>query len=446
MAGTGVLAGTGLRTALGGPRGAAGVVEFPCSAMRLANGNTLIADAGDEIGAGSEVLEVDPAGQIVWRYGEGLRFAHSAERLPNGNTLIADTTNDRVIEVSPAGALVFSTDDLGPLSDGSRLEYPNCARQTPDGRLLITDRNNNRCLLMDRAGRVAWQYGGAKHPHNAEMLPNGHVLLADSDANRIVEVSPGREVVWAYGDGSPAMLSWPRHARRLANGNTLITDSKNARVLEVTPAGETAWCYRVPYLAKFYWAEETPAGHVLIGDQQGHRAFEVDRAGNVLWMYRSYIYPNPIHPTLQNGGFAAREDCGWPQDWILVTRLSEGGGEVVWEEGERPAPGLAYDRNGALLLQQTVQARAGARYRLSGWLRAERLDGFAFFQLAFVDAHGAAIHDGPDIPRGEIIAGTQPWTRDAVEAVAPAQATALEVRLFISGRGRAFLRDLHLEG
>jgi len=422
-----------------------GVLEFPCSVARLPNGNTLIADAGDEIGLGSEVLEVDPAGQIVWLYGDGLRFAHSAVRTRCGNTLIADTGNNRVIEVSRANEIVFSTDDLRTLSDGSRLNYPNSALELADGNLLITDRNNDRFLIMDKAGRVHWQYGELQHPHSAEMLRNGHFIVADSDANRVVELSPAGEIVWTYGDSSPRMLNWPRHARRLDNGNTLIADSRNARILEVTREGNVVWFYRTGYLSKFYAADKLANGHVLISDQQGHRVLEVDAAGTVIWMFRNYIYPNVIRSQLANSDFGRREEWGWPKDWILVTRLSEGGGRVIWDDGAGySAPGLEYDRDGGLFLQQTVRATPGTTYHLTGLVRSERLDGFAFLQIAFVDALGAAIQDAAETPRGRILAGTEGWLQDSFEAVAPTGATAMEVRLFITGRGRAWMRDLDL--
>ena len=433
-------------TALGTPRGMPGVVEFPCTAVRLGNGNTLIADAGDEIGVGSEVIEVDPVGQIVWRYGEGLRFAHSAVPTRDGNVLIADTTNDRLIEVSRSGEMVWSTEGLG-LSDGSSLAYPNNALELPDGNLLVTDRNNDRCLIMDRDGGVVWQHTGElRHPHGAEPLTNGSVLIADSDGNRIVEVDPSGDVVWSYGNGSPEVLSWPRHARRLASGNTLITDSKNARVIEVTPDGETVWTFAVDYFAKFYYAEATEDERVLIADQQGHRVLEVDRAGNIVWMFRNYTYPNPILPRLRNGSFKERDEGGWPSDWILACRLSEGGGDVIWDEAAspRPCPGLSTDRAGALFLQQTVRCTAGLTYHMAGQLRTEGLEGHACLQMSFVDAMGAALYDAPDIPRGRSLSGTNEWTQDSFQATAPPGATALETRLFITGRGRAWVKGLFL--
>ena len=436
-------------TATGHPRGMPGVVEFPCTATRLPNGNTLVADAGDDVRAGSEILEIDPAGQVVWRYGDGLLFAHSAFRLANGHTLVADTTNDRVIEVAPDGSLAFSTDDLGGgsgrLSDGSHLEYPNYARALDDGSLLVTDRNNDRVVIIDHDGRVLWCYGEQiRHPHNAEALPTGNVLIANSDGNTIVEVDREKQVVWTYGDGSPAMLHWPRHARRLADGNTLITDSKNGRVIEVTPAGETVWRYQVDYLSKFYYAEKLPNGNVLIGDQQHHQVIEVDPGGTVVWMFRNYVYPNPIFDRLRNGRFAERDDDGWPADWILVRRLSEGGGAVVWDDANRPrpCPGIAYDRDGAVWMQQTLRVAPGTTYHMSGKIRTEGLEGFACFQMAFLDALAAGMADGPDIARGQTLEGTTSWTGDVFQAEAPPGAAAVEVRLFVTGKGKAWVKDV----
>lgn len=440
---------TGLPTATGCPRGMPGVLEFPCTAVRLPSGNTLVADAGDEVSAGSEVIEIDPRGQIVWSYQGDLRFAHSAVWTSAGNMLIADTTNDRVIEVSRSGEIVFTTDALGggtgELSDGTHLRYPNNALELPDGNLLLTDRNNDRCLIVDRDGRVAWEFSeNVIHPHNAEMLEGGNVMIADSDGNRVLEIDPDRKVVWSYGDGTPEMLHWPRHARRLENGNTLITDSKNSRIIEVTGAGEIVWSYRVDYFSKFYYAQKLDDGNVLISDQQGHRVLEVDPGGTTVWMFRNYVYPNPILPRLRNGSFKERDEDGAPKDWIVMTRFSEGGGELIWDEEAcpRPAPGLAYGREGVLCLQQTVRAAPGTTYHMAGQIRTEDLDGYACFQMCFVDALGAAIHDAPDIPRGETFSGTGGWAQDSFQTVAPDRTTAVEVRFFITGRGKAWVKGV----
>jgi len=66
----------------------------PHSAIRLPNGNTLIA-CGDAPG-GSRVFEVDPQDQVVWQVtsadlpGISLKFMSGLQRLPNGNTVVTN--------------------------------------------------------------------------------------------------------------------------------------------------------------------------------------------------------------------------------------------------------------------------------------------------------------------------------------------------------------------
>jgi hypothetical protein len=428
------------------------VLYFPCGVERLPNGNTLIADAGDLRSAGSKVLEVNAVSEIVWRYAGDLRFAHSAKRLANGNTLIADTNNDRVIEVTPSGDVVFSTDawsgGTGRLSDGSHLAYPNDAHALADGSLLITDRNNDRCVLVARDGRVLWTYAHeVRHPHNADPLPGGHVLLADSDGRRVLEVNRAGRVVWSYGDGTPECLSWPRDADRLANGNTLITDSKNSRVLEVTPRGQVVWQYAVNHFANFYEADKLASGNVLISDQQHKQVLEVDPAGQIVWRWRNYTFERPVNERLVNGSFRDRDPDGLPTGWILATRLAEGGGEVIWDEAcdPRPCPGIAYDRLGAVYLQQYVAASPGQRYTCTGQLRVAGIEaGAAYLQLAFVDEWGGYIGDVLTQPKGIPFAGDCDWTQDTFEAVAPQHAVCAEMRICITGPGRVWARGLML--
>jgi outer membrane protein assembly factor BamB len=83
-------------------------VPFPYLATRLPNGNTLIS-SGDGYGSprGFFVIEVDPAGKTVWKYGgadapkdQQLRWPSGHVRLSNGNTLIAEARGGVIREVS----------------------------------------------------------------------------------------------------------------------------------------------------------------------------------------------------------------------------------------------------------------------------------------------------------------------------------------------------------
>ncbi len=86
------------------------------SAVRLANGNTLIGT-----GNGHSVLEVTPAREIVWKIeqndlpGITLAWVTRVERRPNGNTLIgnchAGPNQPQFIEVTPSKQVVWSFKD-----------------------------------------------------------------------------------------------------------------------------------------------------------------------------------------------------------------------------------------------------------------------------------------------------------------------------------------------
>jgi outer membrane protein assembly factor BamB len=87
------------------------------SAVRLANGNTLIGT-----GDGHRVIEVSPEQKIVWEVAEkelpGVKLAWitMVDRLPNGNTWIvnchAGPDNPQVLEVSPEKKIVWSFKDF----------------------------------------------------------------------------------------------------------------------------------------------------------------------------------------------------------------------------------------------------------------------------------------------------------------------------------------------
>lgn len=425
-------------------------LEFPCDVERLPDGNTLICDAGGREGTGSQVIEVTPAGQVVWAYREGLSFAHSAKRLSNGNTLIADTNNDRVIEVAPQGEIVFSTDDAagGRLSDGTHLRYPNDAHCLPDGTLLITDRNNNRCVIIDRQNRVLWQYAvGIRHPHNCDMLPNGHVMIADSDGNRVLEVDRAQNVVWQYAGGSQG-LSWPRDADRLPNGNTLIVNSRASGLMEVTPQGDIAWRYDANYFANFYDADLTENNTVLCSDQQRHQVLEIDKNGGIVWKYRHFSLTQPLHERLFNGSFKRRNENGLPEGWFLHTRLAEGGGRLVWDESAspRPMPGIAYDRAGVCCLSQLVRVEPGTQYTVAASIKVESVQngGFCSMQLAFIDEMDALTTDAAQAPKGMFFTEVCDYTQDTFSALAPANAAYAELRLTVSGCITAYVKNVFL--
>jgi len=435
----------------GCPRGIPGNLEMPLAVERLPNGNTLIADAGDEAGFGSEIIEVDPVGNIVWNYNEGLRFAHSGRRLKNGNTLITDTTNNRLIEVTPDKRIVMTSDEwgggTGKLSDGSHLHYPNEGFELEDGTFWVTDRNNDRCIQVDRNGNVLWAFEKElHHPHNANPLPNGNILIADSDGNRILEINREREVIWSYGDGSIETLWWPRSGIRLENGNTLITDSKNYRIMEVSREGKIIWKFQTEHVDRFYISHATKEETFLISSTTGHhQVTEVDRAGNIVWLFRNYRRPSPIYARLTNGFFKDIGSKGIPEHWVLATQLSEGGGRLIWDNDNKPypCPGLEFDRPGALFLQQCMAVKPGETYRVGTTLKTIDVKGAACLMLDFFDSLGGSLYqDITRMPSGEYFIGTNDWTHDLFEVRVPPRATYGELRVSMNNSGKVFVKNV----
>ncbi len=85
--------------------------NWPFTAIRLANGNTLI-----NLTHGNKTIEVNPAGEVVWKMGnddvEGNPFQDpcGAQRLPNGNTVIASygaQEGIKLFEVTPQKEIVW---------------------------------------------------------------------------------------------------------------------------------------------------------------------------------------------------------------------------------------------------------------------------------------------------------------------------------------------------
>jgi hypothetical protein len=114
--------------------------------------------------------------------------------------------------------------------------------------LLICDENNNRAIEVTRAGQIVWQYGSGDPNINepvsgvafASRLKNGHTLITDSNHARIVEIDHNKNVVWEYFTNTDANSNQrggtgplPTRAVRLSNGHTLVSDQYNHRVIEV---------------------------------------------------------------------------------------------------------------------------------------------------------------------------------------------------------------------
>ncbi len=229
-----------------------------------------------------------------------------------GDILIADQFNNRVIEATPAGRIVWSF-GLGPndfsarsiigVNDAQRVgpftlmagtgTPPGVIPQAPNG---VAD---NRVILVDPFKRIVWQYGQfgqtgsgpnlLSTPVQCTWLPDAHVLITDQGNNRIIEVNLRKQIVWQYpgSNTNPSdQLNSPNSAELLENGDILIADENNNRALEVTRADVIVKTFTAGgTLGAVAFASRLENGNTLLTDAGNSRAVEVDANDVVVWQY-----------------------------------------------------------------------------------------------------------------------------------------------------------------
>jgi len=277
-------------------------------------GNILIADQFN-----NRVIEVTPAGNIVWSFGLGpndfsaksVIGVNDAQRV-GPLTLMAGTgtppgvipqspggaPDNRVMLVDPDGNIVWQYGRFGKTGSGhDLLNTPVQCTWLPSTHVLITDQGNGRVIEVNREKRIVWEYPGPNtnpgdqlnSPNSAELLENGHVLIADENNNRAIEVTRTHKVVRTFtAGGSAGAIAF---ASRLPNGHTLLTDAGNSRAVEVDKADAVVWQY-VTNTASGSVAAPTPTravrlhnGDTLISDQFNNRVIRVSPGGQIVASY-----------------------------------------------------------------------------------------------------------------------------------------------------------------
>ena len=147
-----------------------------------------------------QVIKVDrETGDIVWRLGEDeahdtLYEQHNPDLLdsPDGEptVLVADSENDRVVEYARRDGEWTRTWTLS-----GNLSWPRDADRLPNGNTLVTDTLNNRIIEVTPTGEVVWEYYATWGPYDAERVATGGgsngPTIAEQNATGSYEVSGG---------------------------------------------------------------------------------------------------------------------------------------------------------------------------------------------------------------------------------------------------------------
>ncbi len=187
--------------------------------QRLANGNTMIAESGN-----CRIIEVDRDDKIVKEI--PLQVEHPSthsdtrlvRKLDNGHYLVAHENDGAVREYDENGKVVwtYKLDLAGrPQSPGHGPEghgnHVYSAYRLPNGNTLIGGGNNNRVLEVTPAGQIVWSIDQKEllgitlaWVTMLEALPNGNVLIGNCHAGpenpQLIEVTRDKKVVWTFKD------------------------------------------------------------------------------------------------------------------------------------------------------------------------------------------------------------------------------------------------------
>ncbi len=246
-----------------------------------------------------------------------------------GNVLISDQFNNRVIEVTPDGHIVWTFGSGNPtlcnpgpgsiigLNDAERVSggltllagsgVPAGSQSYPKGCV------DSRVIVVNQQGNIIWTGSGPNElsvPVFAIQLPSRNIMVVDQGNNRVIEIDRmTKQIVWSYGPKSgPGALNNPNSAELLPNGHILIGDENNNRVIEISRDGTIVWSYDQG-LSGAAFASRLSNGDTLIADSSHSRIVEVTPTKRIVFEYftnadpASNSAPLPTNAVeLANGG------------------------------------------------------------------------------------------------------------------------------------------------
>lgn len=182
------------------------------TAVRLANGNTLIAELGPE----PKLIEVSNENQVVTSISlqPETDNAHMQTRmarpLKNGNYLVPHLLAFGVKEYSPDGKVLNTLrTDLDELGGRPAENWPFTAVRLDNGHTVVSLTHGNKVVEFDANGKVAWKVTNEDFPLikpfddpcGMQVLPNGNIVVTSYHAEKgikVFEISREKKIVWKY--------------------------------------------------------------------------------------------------------------------------------------------------------------------------------------------------------------------------------------------------------
>jgi DNA-binding beta-propeller fold protein YncE len=275
-----------------------------------------------------------------------------------GPVLIADRDNNRLLEVSPTGQVLWRFPEAGDLAPGESFNLPDDAFFSPNGSEIVATQEDDFVIsVVDVAHRrIVYRYGhpgvpgsepGYLHnPDDAMLTPGGAILSADIKNCRIVVIRPPahylthqlgetgnctHELGVSYGS--------PNGAFPMSNGDTVVTEINGDWIDVLKPDGSPVTDTHPPGFSYPSDTNELRPGVFLSVDYTNPGAIETfTRTGQLLWRYEptgaaALDQPSLALP-LPNGDVLANDDKN--QRVIVIDPHTN---KVVWQYGHTHVTG-----------------------------------------------------------------------------------------------------------
>ncbi len=269
-----------------------------------------------------------------------------------GPVLIADSDNNRLIEVSPTGHVLWEFPRLGDLAPGQTFRTPDDAFFAPDGRRVIATQEEDFTIsVIDLArDRIVYRYGHPgvpgsaadylDNPDDALLMPNGQIRLADIKNCRLVLIQPpAHRILLQHGQTGVCVhqpsvsFGSPNGWFPMRDGNAVVTEINGDWIDVLSPAGRVLTSTNAPGFTYPSDANEVRTGVLLSADYTNPGAIEMfTPRGQLLWRYapsgpQALNDPSLAEP-LPNGDVLANDDHN--NRVIVIDPRTD---RIVWQYG-----------------------------------------------------------------------------------------------------------------
>jgi hypothetical protein len=328
---------------------------------RAARGEVLAARArrapGGHDGGGGAAADGQAGGRAGGRAGPNLRPGSNPSVLP-GPVLIADRDNNRLLEVSPQGKVLWRFPEPGDLAPGQTFLLPDDAFFSPAGRqVVVTQEDDFVISVIDLTPhRITYRYGhpgtpGAEadyvhNPDDAMLTPSGDLLTADIKNCRVLVIRPPSHrplrqlgVTGACEHQPGLTYGSPNGAFPMASGDTAITEIDGDWLDVVNAQGKPVLATHPPGFTYPSDTNEVRPGLFLSADYTDPGALETFTAdGRLVWRYEPHGTATLDQPSLAlplpNGDVLANDDKN--QRVIVVDPRTN---KIVWQYGHTHVAG-----------------------------------------------------------------------------------------------------------